>query len=176
MGGADKGWVPWQGRPLVELVHARLQDQVGEVIISANRNQARYRALGCPVVEDDVAAYGAFPGPLAGMLAGLRAAQRAWVAFVPCDAPLLPVDLVARLALAGGGRQAAFASCAGRHYPVFCLVPARAGAEAAALLARGERRPARFLEHIGALALPFEDGAAFANINETPGTDGHDGA
>jgi len=165
MGGADKGLVDFEGRALVAHVLARLQPQVGEVLISANRNLERYRAFGHRVVPDESAELGPFAGPLAGMLACLRHSPVPWVAFVPCDAPALPADLVAALARASAGTHAALASCAGRRQPVFCLLATSLEAALAAALAAGERRPAEFLRAVGAVEVPFEDCRAFANIN-----------
>ena len=54
MGGADKGWVIVDGRPLIVSVVERFAPQVGHLLISANRNIERYAALG-EVVEDDTA-------------------------------------------------------------------------------------------------------------------------
>src|SRR5690606_37051954 len=92
MGGDDKGWVPLAGTPLIQHVLTRLRPQVDEVLINANRSQARYRQLA-PVIGD---AQADFQGPLAGMLAGLTAARHDWVLFVPCDGPALPLDLMTR--------------------------------------------------------------------------------
>jgi len=41
MGGADKGWIEYRGTPLIQLALQRLQPQVDETLISANRNLAR---------------------------------------------------------------------------------------------------------------------------------------
>lgn len=169
MGGQDKGWVLWQGRPLVEQVLHRLLPQVDTVIISANRNVERYRGLGFPVVQDDQARYGSYAGPLAGMLAALEHADAQWVAAVPCDAPLLPADLVARLlaaATAGSAIAPAVAVSGGHRQPVFCVLPRTLAPQLAQALADGEHRPAMFLESAGARAVLFDDGAAFANIND----------
>jgi molybdopterin-guanine dinucleotide biosynthesis protein A len=165
MGGADKGWVQWHGRALVEHVRERLLPQVGRILISANRNVERYGHLGHTVIEDEDEGKGAYLGPLAGMLAGLRHAVLPWVAFVPCDAPALPLDLVAALALASSGRHPVLATCGGQPEPVFCLMPAALAPTLAAALAGGERRPAHFLRQAGAVELAFADAAGFANIN-----------
>ena len=85
-GGADKGWVELAGRPLIDHVLDRLRPQVDEILINANRSQARYQALA-PVIGDDNPDY---LGPLAGMQAGLAAARHDWVLIVPCDGPALP--------------------------------------------------------------------------------------
>ncbi len=164
MGGADKGWVLWKGRPLVEHVTARLRPQVAQLMVSANRNFERYRALGCEVLADDAASWGEFAGPLAGMLAALSHAPLPWCAFVPCDAPQLDAALVARLAAAGAGRPAV-ARCDGRMQPVFCLLPSAQAPVLQRALEAGERRLQNFLEQIGAVEVDFEDPAAFANVN-----------
>lgn len=166
MGGLDKGWVDWQGRALVAHVLERLLPQVQGVVISANRNLPRYRALGHPVVEDDQARFGIYPGPLAGMLAGLMQAPAHWVVCVPCDAPALPRDLVARLqAAVGDGDAPALAVAGGRRQPVFCLLPRTLAPRLAQALAEGEHRPSVFLESVGAREVFFDDEGAFANIN-----------
>lgn len=94
MGGQDKGWLLWQGIPLVEHALNRLRGQVREILISANRNQADYAALGCRVLEDDTPGY---PGPLQGLRQGLRRASGDWLFIQPVDAPLLPSDSIERL-------------------------------------------------------------------------------
>jgi len=173
MGGLDKGWVEWQGRPLVEQVMARLQPQVDAVLVSANRSLGRYRALGCEVVEDDPAMGGAFAGPLAGMICVLRATRASHVAFVPCDAPAFPGDLVARLrSAARTPGRAAVASCGGRWQSVFCLLPVELGPALEALFRAGERRPETALRTLGAKVAQFDSVEAFANVNEPPGEGG----
>src|SRR6185503_5545242 len=93
-------------RPLVDHALARLAPQVREVMISANRNAPAYAARVTRVLAD---ASDDFPGPLAGILAGLHAAPTPWLAVVPCDSPCLPADLVARLAQGLAGAPAAVA-------------------------------------------------------------------
>src|SRR5512134_30781 len=87
MGGADKGWVQYRGRPMIEWVVERFRPQVGQLLISANRNLERYAALAHVVADSDSGATDAYAGPLAGVLAGLHCAQTDWIAIVPCDAP-----------------------------------------------------------------------------------------
>ena len=94
MGNVDKGLQLLGGRPLAAWVLQRMAAQADEVLINANRNREAYSALGYPVIRDRI---GGFAGPLAGMHAGLSEATHELVAFVPCDTPLLPHDLVSRL-------------------------------------------------------------------------------
>jgi molybdopterin-guanine dinucleotide biosynthesis protein A len=136
------------------------------VLISANRNADAYRRWA-PVVGDDPA-NPAYSGPLAGIAAGLAAAPTPWVAVVPCDLPLVPADAVARLAAAVPDAGAAYAAPGGSAHSLVCLLHRDLGASLAQALASGERRVARWYERVGAQAVPFEDAAAFANLN-SPG-------
>ena len=52
MGGQDKGWIPFHGRPMVEHICRQLEPQCGQIIINANRNLEAYAKLGHPVVSD----------------------------------------------------------------------------------------------------------------------------
>lgn len=166
MGGADKGLVELHGLPLIEHVLGRLAPQVAGVIVSANRNMDRYRALVARVVPD-AGPPGSYRGPLAGMRAGLAAAPTAWAAFVPCDTPQLPRDLVARLsdAVNTRGTRAAVARSQGRVQPVACLLSTSLLASLDEHLAAGGAAVHRWLDAVGAVAVDFDDPLAFRNIN-----------
>ena len=169
VGGADKGWLVYEGRPLIIRVIERFAPQVGPLLISANRNVERYAAYG-EVVSDDLADVSGehFAGPLIGVLSGLRRARTDWVATVPCDAPHLPTDLVARLmrATLSTNAMAACASVHGQIQPVFALVKPRCADELARLVAEGERAMHRWLKALEAVTVDFEDAQAFTNINQ----------
>jgi molybdopterin-guanine dinucleotide biosynthesis protein A len=170
MGGVDKGLQPWHGRPLVDHAIARLAPQVAQVLISANRHRDDYARRGCPVLADDA---GDYPGPLAGILAGLRAARTPWLAVVPCDAPRLPADLVARLAAAlvgDGVGTVVQRPVPGRGpciEPVCCLLPVLAADDLADYLGGGGRKVEPWvLRHARPVAFDrADDGEAFANFN-----------
>lgn len=165
MGGVDKGLVEFGGRTLVERVIERLAPQVGSLMISANRNIDAYRALGFPVLLDAADGLEPFPGPLAGLLAGLRAAKTPWLAAVPCDAPFLPLDLVRRLLASLGSSRAAMASVGDRAEPLFCLLHVGLADPLASALANGERRAETWLRGVGAAPAVFLQPEAFANLN-----------
>ena len=169
LGGVDKGLQPWRGRPLVDHALERLAPQVNDVMISANRNAPAYASRVTRVLAD---ASDDFPGPLAGILAGLRAATTPWLAVVPCDSPCLPPDLVERLALGLGGAPGAVVQRAHgdgvlRLEPVCCLLSGALADDLARYLAEGGRKVEGWLSR-HATPVRFdrpEDGAAFANIN-----------
>lgn len=89
MDGVDKGLQLLDGTPLALHVLRRLSPQVDETLISANRHADRYAELGAPfdarIVADETPD---FPGPLAGLLVGMRAARAPLVACSPCDTPI----------------------------------------------------------------------------------------
>jgi molybdenum cofactor guanylyltransferase len=126
MGGVDKGLQNFNGMPMALHTLMRLQAQVGEVMINANRNLGAYESFGVPVWPDVLADYA---GPLAGFLTGLERYETPWLVTVPCDTPLFPQDLVGRLAEAAREQDAEIAMAAAREedgqvrtQPVFCLM------------------------------------------------------
>ncbi|MFP5464932.1 MAG: molybdenum cofactor guanylyltransferase MobA [Gammaproteobacteria bacterium] len=163
MGGADKGVLNYQGHPLIEWVLAALAPQVGQLVISANRNLDAYAAYGYRVLPDTLPDY---PGPLAGVLAALEAVDADWLLVVPCDTPHLPADLALRLLGAAQveGVPLAVAADAGRvHYSCF-IVRTDQRDQLAAYLARGERAVRHWQAGLASTTVRF-DAACFANIN-----------
>ncbi|MDX1610664.1 MAG: molybdenum cofactor guanylyltransferase MobA [Halofilum sp. (in: g-proteobacteria)] len=165
MGGEDKGLIELAGRPLAAHALARLQPQVAEVLINANRNHDRYAALGARVIGDSL---GGFLGPLAGLLAGMESAANPLVATAPCDSPFVPTDLVARLhaGMVDAGSEIAVADDGERAQPVFLLARTALAADLRAWLEAGGRKiDAWFAEHRVA-SVSFDDTPdAFININ-----------
>lgn len=165
MGGADKGLFAYQGQPLVVQVIDRLRPQVGRLILSANRNLEAYRALGFPVVTDGLEG---FQGPLAGILAAGGLARGDWLLVCPCDTPLLPLDLGARLLKAAQQRPASVALAHdGARCQQLCLLLRRALLPSMAdWLQRGERRVMGWVETQDWTAVDFSDQpGAFRNLN-----------
>jgi molybdenum cofactor guanylyltransferase len=125
MGGGDKPMRRVAGRSILERALARLRPQCEPLIINANGDPARFAGFGLPVVADSVAD---FPGPLAGILAGLDwvAANRpdaTWMLSAAADCPFLPRDLVARLhkARTEQNAQIAVAASGGQSHHVIGL-------------------------------------------------------
>ncbi|MDR1529515.1 MAG: molybdenum cofactor guanylyltransferase [Burkholderiales bacterium] len=165
MGQRDKGWMSFQGRPLIAHVLERFRPQVDKVIISANRNRERYETLGYTVVADMT---GDFSGPLAGWQAVLRATKTSWLASVPCDSPRFPDDLVARLYRAAIQKSApiAIACTQARAHPVFALLHRDLLTRLTHYLENGGRRVETWCRDCGAAEAIFDDQQeAFDNIN-----------
>ena len=162
VGGQDKGRMKWGGSPLAEHALTRLRPQVGALLLSANRNLAHYAQGGVPVLPD---VYAGFQGPLAGLHAGLSDCATPWLVTVACDVPNFPPDLVARLWQSRGEAQAAYAVCGDRPQPTFALYARTLLPTLETFLASGERRMRTWLTTLDAVAVPFDDAAAFANLN-----------
>lgn len=97
MGGGDKGRLMLGGRSLMGRVIERITPQVEAVVLNANGDLSRFEDLSLPVVADSIEG---FPGPLAGILAGMDwAAEQGydWLISVAADTPSFPRDLVQRL-------------------------------------------------------------------------------
>jgi molybdopterin-guanine dinucleotide biosynthesis protein A len=168
MGGVDKGLQLHRGRPLAAIALERMRPQVSKVMLSANRNLDTYRAMGVAVWPDEVPDY---PGPLAGMLAGLAHCDTPLMATVPCDTPDFPLDLVERLA---AGLESADADIAVAYtragdelfpQPVFCLMKTSLKDALAAFIAAGERKTGFFARGQRNARVVFDDEAEFLNIN-----------
>jgi molybdopterin-guanine dinucleotide biosynthesis protein A len=170
MGGVDKGLQSHRGMPLALHALLRLQPQVGDAMIVANRNLGAYEAMGVPVWPDALPDY---PGPLAGLLTGLEHCQTPYLVSVPCDTPDFPTDLVARLAQALVDANARIAIAATledgvlRAQPVFCLLEASLLEDLSAYLDAGQRKIDRWAARHACTTVEFDDARAFFNANTT---------
>jgi len=168
MGGGDKALLPLGGRPMLALVIERLSPQVAGIVLNANGDPARFSGFGLPVIADSVPE---FPGPLAGVLAGLEWAAKLGaerIVTAAADTPFLPRDLVARLdAAAGADGAIALAATASGLHPTFGLWPTSLRDVLARDLAGGARRVGAWAESMGARRVMFEDTPRdpFFNIN-----------
>lgn len=165
MGGAGKGLVPLQNKPLVQHVIERLTPQTDEILINANREIERYEAFDLPILKDE---HANFIGPLAGFALGLKHGKYDYLLTVPCDSPLLPDDLVERLlnALKDKAADIAVAKSAGHTHPVFCLMKKSILPSLLDYLEQGERKVSAWQKSQNYIEVEFNDvSEAFVNLN-----------
>lgn len=165
MGGIDKGLIPLCGRTMIEHVLDRLVDQVGAVIVNANRNIDTYAAMGHPVVPDRDDSYA---GPLAGMTSGLHAAGSPYCVTLPCDSPLIGADVAQRLhaALEAAGAEIAVAHDGERAHPVVNIMKTGLAASIDSFLDAGERKIDRWFDRHHWVYADFSDQPEyFINVN-----------
>jgi len=141
---------------------------VAALMLNANRNLPTYQTMGVPVWQDEIPDY---PGPLAGMLAGLTHCRTPYMVTAPCDSPNFPTDLVVRLAQglieAEVELATAYTREAGelRAQPVFCLMKTVLRDRLRAFIDSGERKTGLFAAQNHGARVIFDDAAAFANAN-----------
>lgn len=179
MGGADKGLQTFNGVPLALHALNRVAPQLGRVIISANRNLAQYRDFGV-AAHPDPPGLGNYAGPLAGFLAGFMHCPTPYLLTVPCDVPLFPHDLVARLTAAFtlSGTQASMPALQEidrhglsrfRSQPAFCLMRRDLHAHLLDFTDAGGRKIADWCTQFPTRLVPFDapsdDPRAFCNAN-----------
>ncbi len=172
MGGVDKGLQTFRGQALawhaVQGLQAQTLGPPGLIAINANRHQAEYRAWGYPVWSDTRPD---FAGPLAGFETALEHCQQApgpfdYLLTVPCDSPLFPLDLMARLAtaLAQSGADMALAAISEsnastaqtlRAQPVFCLMKTSLLPGLQTYLAEGGRKAEAWAASNHTVTVPF---------------------
>ncbi len=165
MKGVDKGLILLHQKPLVQHVIDRLKPQVDEILINANREITRYQTFGYPVLQDEVED---FLGPLAGFSLGLQHAKHEYVLTVPCDSPLLPLDLAQRLmsAMTEHNADIAVASSDENAHPVFSLCKKSVLPSLTAYLQQDERRVSAWQKSLHYTEVDFSDVSdAFTNLN-----------
>ena len=169
MGGGDKGLLDLGGRCLLDQVIDRLEPQVAGLALNANGDPERFARFGLPVLSDSVAGY---PGPLAGVLAGLdwAAAQgAACIVTAAADTPFFPCDLVPRLLLAAEGMRnpLVLAATADGRQPTFGLWPVALRDDLRAALEGGLRKVVMWTDAHGGREAPFDTsrGDPFFNVN-----------
>lgn len=138
--GRDKAWLPFGDETLLERVVSRVMPVVDELVVAARVGQEVPGDF--EVVRDPPGA----EGPLAGIVAGLRALEADRVFVTACDAPLIPPALVGRLFDLSEGFEIAVPRV-GKHHMVLTAVYGRAVLpRAEGLLEASRLRPFYLLE------------------------------
>ncbi|MEM7541718.1 MAG: molybdenum cofactor guanylyltransferase MobA, partial [Pseudomonadota bacterium] len=153
------------GEHLIGHVVRRFAPQVGELLISANRNSDIYKTYSPRVIADSIPEY---PGPLAGILSLMISAKADYLAIVPCDSPFLPENLVHALAREReqANAEIAVASVNGKLQPVFALIDTTLTESLRQYLTAGDRKIDHWYFQHNALEVDFSAAAdAFENIN-----------
>jgi len=181
MGGVDKGLQAFKGQPLVQHVLYRLQPQVSQLMVNANRHLDQYQAFCAevhPDEEDD------FAGPLSGFLVGLEHARHPYLMTVPCDTPLIPMDLGERLYLGLSQSQANMdmirskdisfkhttaSNVPMRAEPVFCMMRTHLAPQLRVHIQAGMRKVTDWGKAMNAVWVDYDqegdDPSLFSNIN-----------
>jgi molybdopterin-guanine dinucleotide biosynthesis protein A len=165
MGGRDKGLIQWRGEPLIEHLHRLTRPLTDDLIISCNRNHEQYAQYADQLVHDEEAG---FPGPYAGIRAGLAVARHDYLLVMPCDTPMLDVELLQgllRTAVEHADKPVMIRQ--GEQWePLLCCIPTRHAQAFEQHWQQGQRSPRRTMAELGAVALQcVADDPRLANLN-----------
>ncbi|MFA7552960.1 MAG: molybdenum cofactor guanylyltransferase MobA [Spongiibacteraceae bacterium] len=163
--GEDKGLIDWRGKPLIQYVMTRLQPQVDQIIISCNRNIARYQQFGHATCQDTLSD---FQGPLAGIQAAMPLVKHPLVLVSPCDTTQLPYDLANQLydALSRNQADVAYPLCNGRSHYLPALIKTDLLPSLLAYLQSSERSVRGWYQQHKASIVQFADNdTSFSNFN-----------
>ena len=103
LSGADKAWLQRGGVPQVLRLAKRLSGETASLLVSANRESARYGDAGLTAIPDRLAGV----GPIAGLDALVAACATPWLLTLPVD--LVDVNDCLLRSLAAAGGEGAFA-------------------------------------------------------------------
>ena len=174
MGGGVKGLLTLGHQPILAHVIDRLTPQAAPLAINANGDPARFQRYGLPVLPDGI---DGFPGPLAGVLAGLDwAAELGATAIVTAaaDTPFFPRDLAQTLTASAAREGHAIALAAtpdpergSVRHPTFGLWPTALRDDLRAALADGVRKVVAWTDRHGAATALVDTGDIdpFFNVN-----------
>jgi len=167
--GQDKGLVIYKDKALIKHVIERIQSQVGDIVINANRNQETYASYGYPTISDEMSN---FQGPLAGFATAMKSVQTDYIVTLPCDGPSLPLDLVSRMFSKLNAFEDASNCIAVAHdgewlQPVHALIPVALIDSLEQFLANGDRKIDLWYAQHELVKVDFSDQPnAFFNINK----------
>ena len=165
MNGDDKGLLKLLNSPMIEHVINRLKPQVNQILISANRHLESYQEFGYKVLVDD---YDDYRGPLAGMSRGLSHSNSNYLLTVPCDGPLLPLDLAKKMLDFAQQKNAKAVLVFDGKYrqPTYNLIHKDLLPAIKKSLENNEHKLGKWLMDNGAVNLDFADQkSAFLNVN-----------
>lgn len=165
MGGQDKGLLEWHGEPLIAHLHRKTRSLSDDLIISCNRNLERYAPYADQLVHDDE---GDFPGPLAGIRAGLKAARHDFLMVLPCDVPRIDAALLQSLRETANvhPQKPVMVRHGDLWEPLLCLIPVALCEVFENAWNAGERSPGRIMRNLDANALQCPDNdPRLANLN-----------
>jgi molybdopterin-guanine dinucleotide biosynthesis protein A len=159
LGGADKAWLERDGVAQVLRLSRRFTAEVAAILVSANRDPARYAPHGLRVVADAPAGL----GPIGGLAALATAARTPWLMTLPVD--LLGVNECLLRTLQASGPRGAFAEDQQGIQPLVALWRVDLLRDALpAALADGDYAVQGLQRHLRMAPVRF-DGVRFGNLN-----------
>jgi len=172
--GIDKGLQRFKQKSLIEHVLERIEPQVEDVVICANRNIKTYQILKNTVLQDHVFSNSqlkqnneeenSFQGPMSGISTALKSyllhSKASAALITSCDTPKLPLDLRQRLEKHlnhAPGVNVAVAYDGNRRQNLHCFIKRAAWGSLIDFFESGGRAMHRWLESEKAIDVDFSD-------------------
>ena len=165
MGGEDKGWLEVEGLPLIKRAIRRLEPQVSEIIISANRDLEQLSAFGCPIATDQTEG---FQGPLEGIKASTSSSAANYFLILACDMPHIEQEQIVSLQIALTSNQSLEAALYCTHeswQPGLMAITASAARSLQFDWPLENRSLKGWLGHLNTGVIPEARSELFANLN-----------
>ena len=168
--GVDKGLQQYKAKTLIEHVIERIEPQVNQLIICANRNIKHYERLGFKVVIDELDDY---QGPMSGIYSAIKSptidAHSKQVLISSCDVPAIPRDIKSRLEtgfLKKHHSNVAIAHDGTRRQNLHCLIKQQAWSSLIDFFENGGRAMHHWFNELSTTNVDFSnDAPSFVNIN-----------
>lgn len=141
--GEPKAGLLFEGVPLLEHLCARVAQVFPEVVVVRAAGQV-LSPVAATIVEDAVPDQ----GPVAGLCAGLGAAQRPLAFVVSCDVPFLNPQVGAMMVDLADGYDVVVPEWEGRLHPLQAVYRTRVRPLLLEQLAAGRRRPVDLYERV----------------------------
>ncbi len=164
LGGIDKGLFLLSGRPLIEYCIERIRKQVRNITINANRNLAKYQAYSFDVITD---LHSDSIGPLGGIQVALEKIDSDFICFVPCDCPLIPLNLIQNLyePYTNHDYDLSIALVEGKYQPTFFMAKKSLKNSLGKFIDRGGRKIMHWIKQTNFITVEFTDPKHFVNLN-----------
>ncbi|GAA0792149.1 molybdenum cofactor guanylyltransferase [Marinobacterium sediminicola] len=163
VGGADKGLLPWQGRPRVEYSIDALRPYCDQLYLNCSRNPGLYSLYGLPLLTE---LKHDFPGPLTTLARWLPELPGDAFLILPCDTPGIRPEHIEQLLHAGRQHPEhwLYLTSEGRKHPLHSLIPVARVPQLVKGVESGESRMMRMLQRMDSLEVPLKENAVL-NMN-----------
>ena len=173
MGYAEKPLLKLGNKTILQWIFSKSENQVGQFLISLNRNQDRYESIGYPLIQD---IDGYKSGPLIGIYSALEFLSQStelkvphYLLCLPGDVPFFPNDLINQLSneMASSPCDVVMTKCDSQLQPLFSLWALSTKQKIKKALENGYYGPKQILSKLDHKLLYVEAQSAlqFFNIN-----------
>jgi molybdopterin-guanine dinucleotide biosynthesis protein A len=156
----DKAVLPAPVEPLIQKILGQVEGVFDEIVVSVAKGR-RYDFLPYRQVEDTVEGQ----GPLAGILAGLRAARYETALVAACDIPVLKIDVLKKLIEMSDGCDIVVPRTPKGLEPLLAVYKRSVLPRLEKLLASGERQVLALFDLCRTEYINLADAAWLENLN-----------